>query len=286
MGETMILAKGPTARHVYERAQHFLQNDPDLQGIANDFTTVMFTVQGIEVLGTPLGTDVYVRNFVAQNCIKITRDVEKLEPLTDGFIHFQLIQKTMNTRTQYMSANITLSPQEQFLSEQHVHVDMAIANAILKKGTRGYFQLWGKNDHDLAVTILQKPHALGVFGLTPNVIAQTSAKVAMASRFLGLVGSLPLEEQQLWLPNQQAHDPDSWTALHLLKLKMEYEVLIKKYGCKVQEMYKTILLPLLSFSYYRLSIASTRFMFEIRSYLNRGIFDSLCHRRNALFLIR
>jgi hypothetical protein len=34
----------------------------------------------------------------------------------------------------------------------------------------------------------------------------------MASRFLGLVGSLPLEEQQLWLHNQQAHDPDSWTA--------------------------------------------------------------------------
>jgi hypothetical protein len=93
----------------------------------------MFTVQGIEVLGTPVGTDVYVRDFVAQNCIKITRDVEKLEPLTDGFTHFQLIQKSMNTRTQYMSANITLSPQEQFLSAQHIHVDMAIVNAIFKK---------------------------------------------------------------------------------------------------------------------------------------------------------
>jgi hypothetical protein len=233
MGKTMILAKGPTARHVYERAPHFVQNDPDLQGIANDFPQEMFTVQGIEVLGTPLGTDVYVKNFVAQNCIKITRNVEKLEPLTDGFIHFQLIQKTMNTRTQYMSANITLSPQEQFLSAQHVHVDMAMANAILKKGTRSSFQLWGKDDHDLAVTILQKPHALGGFGLTPNVIAQTSAKVAMASRFLGLVGSLPLEEQQLWLPNQQAHDPDLWTTPHLLQLKMEYEVLIYKYGYKL-----------------------------------------------------
>jgi hypothetical protein len=28
----------------------------------------------------------------------------------------------------------------------------------------------------------------------------------MASRFLQLVGSLPLEEQKLWLPNQLAHD--------------------------------------------------------------------------------
>ncbi len=103
-------------------------NDTDFQGIVNDFTPEMFTVQDIEVLGTPLVTDVYVRDL-------ITRDVQKLELLTDDFTHFQLIQKTMNTRTQYMSANITLSSQEQFLSEKHVHVDMAIANAILKKGT-------------------------------------------------------------------------------------------------------------------------------------------------------
>ena len=65
------------------------------------------------------------------------------------------------------------------------------------------------------------PHALGGFGLTPNVIAQTSAKVAMAARFLGLVGSLPLDEQQLWLPNQLAHDPNSWIATHLLQLKSD-----------------------------------------------------------------
>jgi hypothetical protein len=180
--KTMILAKGPTTRHVYERAQHFLQSDPDLQVIANDFIPEkMITVQGIEVMGTPLVTDFYVRNFCSQNCIKITRDVEMLEPLTDFFTHFQLIQKTMNKLTQYMSANITLSPQEQFLSTHHVHADMAIANVILKKGTRGSFQLWGKDDQDLDVTMFQKFNTLGGFGLTPNVIAQTSTKVAMTS---------------------------------------------------------------------------------------------------------
>jgi hypothetical protein len=195
MDKTEFLSKGPTTRHVYERTQYFLQTDPDLQVITNDFAPEMFTVKGIEVLGTPVGTDAYIRDVVAQNCIKIMRDVEKFEPLTDGFTHFQLVQKTMNTCTQYMSANITLPPQEQFLTAQHLHVDKAITNAILKKGTRGSFHLWVKDDYDLAVTMLQKPHALGGFGLTPNVIAQTSAKVTMASRFLGLVGSLPLEEQ-------------------------------------------------------------------------------------------
>ena len=126
-----------SARHVYERAQHFLQDDPDLQDIANDFTPEMFSVKGIEVLGTPLGTDIYIRDFVTQNCIKITRDVEKIEPLTDDLAHFQMTKFCLNTQTQYMSANITLPPQDQFLSVQYRHVNTVIANTILKKGTRG-----------------------------------------------------------------------------------------------------------------------------------------------------
>jgi hypothetical protein len=44
-----------------------------------------------------------------------------------------------------------------------------------------------------------------------NVIAQISAKVAIASRFLGFVGSLSSSEQQLWFPNQNVKDPDTWT---------------------------------------------------------------------------
>jgi hypothetical protein len=59
---------------------------------------------------------------------------------------------------------------------------------------------WDKDDYNLVVTLLQKPHALCVYGMTPNVIAETSTKVVMASRFLGLAGYLPLEEQNLWLP--------------------------------------------------------------------------------------
>ncbi len=85
--------------------------------------------------------------------------------------------------------------------------------------------------------MLQKPHALGGFGLTPNVLAQISGKVPMTSRFLQLVGSLPLEEQKLWIPNQLAHDPDSWTTPHFLNLKTGYDILVNKHDCKVQEMY-------------------------------------------------
>jgi hypothetical protein len=85
MGKTEFLAKGPTVRHVYERAQCFLQTDPDLQVIVNNFTPDMFTTTGIEVLGTPIGIDDYIKDFVAQNSIKIMKDLDKLDPLTDGF---------------------------------------------------------------------------------------------------------------------------------------------------------------------------------------------------------
>jgi hypothetical protein len=125
------------------------------------------------------------------------QDVEKLEPLTDGFTHFQLVQKTMNTRTQCMSANITLPSQEQFLTAHHIHIDTVITKVILQKGTRGSFHHWVRDDYDLALTILQKLHVLGGFGLNPNVLAQISGKVVMTPRFLKLVGSLPLEEQKL-----------------------------------------------------------------------------------------
>ncbi len=97
--------------------------------------------------------------------------------------------------------NITLPHKEQFLSIPHIHVDTTIANTILKKGTRGSFHHWIKDDIDLATSVLQKPHVQGGFSRTPNVHTQTSVKVAMVSRYLTLVGSSSLEKQKLWFPS-------------------------------------------------------------------------------------
>jgi len=110
----------------------------------------------------------------------------------------------------------------------------------------------------------------------------------MGTRFLGLVGSLPLEEQQLWLPNQLAHDPDSWTVPHLLHLKMEYEVLVNNYGCKVQEMYTVQDHPPPPSEFLLLPPLDDLYQTYVR---NQGLpqpGDSrpLFHRRNAYFLSR
>jgi hypothetical protein len=52
--------------------------DPDLQDIMYDFTLDMFAVE--------------IKSYVTQNYIKIIRDVEKYDPLSDGFVHFQLVK--------------------------------------------------------------------------------------------------------------------------------------------------------------------------------------------------
>jgi hypothetical protein len=40
------------------------------------------------------------------------------------------------------------------------HLDTAIANAILKKGTHNSYGQWPKQDYDMAVTMLQMPHVM------------------------------------------------------------------------------------------------------------------------------
>ncbi len=55
--------------------------------------------------------------------------------------------------------------------------------------------------------------------------------------FFYSVANKQTEEQKLWLPNQLAHDSDSWHAPHLLNLKKGYDGLINKHDYKVQEMY-------------------------------------------------
>ncbi len=44
----------------------------------------------------PIDTDAFVQSFVTIKCRDITDDVEKLDAIQDGFIHFQLIRVCFN----------------------------------------------------------------------------------------------------------------------------------------------------------------------------------------------
>ena len=137
ISKTKVLTKGPSADHLFERAKHFLDTDPDLADIAHHFTRDMFTTEGIEVLGTPVGNDRFIQTFVAQNCLKIMGDIGKHACLTDGFVHAQLLKFCQNTRTQFISANINIPDSDNVITTQHKHVDRKIAYEILQKGTWG-----------------------------------------------------------------------------------------------------------------------------------------------------
>ena len=40
----------------------------------------------------PIGTDAFVQSFVGGKCRDIIDDVDKLDAIQDGFIHFQILR--------------------------------------------------------------------------------------------------------------------------------------------------------------------------------------------------
>ena len=54
--------------------------------------------------------------------------------MDDGFIHYQLLRFCQATRLQYLNGQISIRNQN---SLQQQHVDRKIADALLKKGTKG-----------------------------------------------------------------------------------------------------------------------------------------------------
>ena len=64
--------------------------------------------EGFIGIGVPIGTDAFVRNFVAKTCRAIIDDVEKLDAIQDGVVHYQLVRFCQATRLQYTKSHILL----------------------------------------------------------------------------------------------------------------------------------------------------------------------------------
>ena len=93
----------------------------------------------------PIGTDTFVRKFVAKTCRDIIEDVEKLDAIEDDFIHFQLLRFCQATRLQYFNSHIIL---DNHCVLQQQHVDCKIADALLKKGTKQHAAGWDTSSKD------------------------------------------------------------------------------------------------------------------------------------------
>jgi hypothetical protein len=62
-------------------------------------------------LGVPICTDAFIQHFVKDKCQVVMEDVEKLDNIQDGFIHYQLIRFCQATRLQYLNSHVLLANQ-------------------------------------------------------------------------------------------------------------------------------------------------------------------------------
>ena len=77
----VVIVKFSPGREV--RNTHTYSHEYNRTLIAFIFSHFLIIKRLFLKLGTPIGTDSYIKDFVTQNSTKIMRDVEKFEPLTD-----------------------------------------------------------------------------------------------------------------------------------------------------------------------------------------------------------
>ncbi len=177
----------------------------------------------------PIGSDAFVQSFVAKKCRDIIDDVEKLDAIQDGFIHFQLIRFCQATRLQYVNSHIMIGNR---CVLQQQRVDCKIADALLKKGTKQHADGWDASSKDWAHMVLHLPHAEGGFGVPFNCVTKDAAFYTTTSRFVAWLGAFPQERQEFWLPKDDLQDSSSWSSPPLVLLRDIHSKLLAQYNCK------------------------------------------------------
>jgi hypothetical protein len=134
VAKTAILpVHGVTQQAAFDVAHSIIAASPTLTHLRAEIALDSFCPEGFVGIGVPIGTDTFVRNFVANTCRNIIGDVEKLDAIQDRIIHFQLLRFGQATRLQYIHSHIMLNNR---CVLQQQHVDCKIADALLKKGTK------------------------------------------------------------------------------------------------------------------------------------------------------
>jgi hypothetical protein len=92
VSKTSVLPKGVTQQVAFDVAHSIINNRPVLTQLRGDVSLASFCPEGFIGIGVPIGTDDFVRNFVAKTCRSIIDDIEKLDGIQDGFVHYQLLR--------------------------------------------------------------------------------------------------------------------------------------------------------------------------------------------------
>ena len=82
VAKTVILpAKGVTQQAAFDVAHSIIAASPALTHLQAEIALDSFCPEGFVGIGVPIGTDTFVRNFVAKTCRNIIDDVEKLDAI-------------------------------------------------------------------------------------------------------------------------------------------------------------------------------------------------------------
>jgi hypothetical protein len=130
---------GVTQQAAFDVAHSIIAASSTLTHLRAEIALDSFCPEGFVGIGVPIGTDAFVHNFVAKTCRNIIDDVEKLDAIQDGFVHYQFLRFCQATRLQYINSHIMLNNRGVL---QQQHVDCKIADALLKKGTKQHADGW------------------------------------------------------------------------------------------------------------------------------------------------
>jgi hypothetical protein len=98
ISKTANLPKAITQQAIFDVAHGFINTTSQLTQLSAEISLDSFRPDGFVGIGVPIGTDTFVRQFVAKTCRDIIEDIEKLDAIEGGFIHFQLLRFCQTTR--------------------------------------------------------------------------------------------------------------------------------------------------------------------------------------------
>ena len=216
--KTQILSKGMSLDTFKDRAAHIIQSDESLESLRplldSEEDHEVFTVTGFKGLGVPIGTPDFITRFIEKKVKEYANDIDKLDILQDGKVHFDLIKFCHMPRFNYLNGLVQC--RALFTAQQH-HLDCKIHNALIRKGTHN--QIMSNERTNWVEMVLSLPIDSGGFGVTPNYASRDPAFYAVTARWLAWAGTLPLPHQTLWIPNQTLDNAATWTLTHLVHLR-------------------------------------------------------------------
>ena len=88
ISKTVILPKAITQQVIFDVSHVFIDDTPQLTQFSVEVSLDSFHPDDFVVIGVSIVTDTFARQFLTKICREIIEDVEKIDTIEDGFIHF------------------------------------------------------------------------------------------------------------------------------------------------------------------------------------------------------